>query len=151
MYDAGAAPGGWSYHLAKHTKMVIAIDPAKLSPELMLPNVHHVKLKSELAGKHVGALLGNGKADMLVADMNQHPDTIVAAVKPLLPFVKIGGIIIMTMKFYGIGRDRTAVHARVVAALGNMIECHSAKAVWLMANTVNERTFVAARSQEALM
>lgn len=131
--------------------MVIAIDPAELSPELVLRNVHHIKLKSELAGKRLRALLGNGQADMLVADMNQHPDTTVEAVKPLLPFVRPGGLIIMTMKFYGIGRDRTAVHARIVASLGNMIECHNAKAVWLMANTVNERTFVATRSRESLI
>ena len=148
MHNAGAAPGGWSYHLAKHTKMVIAIDPAELSTELLLPNVHHIRMKSELAGKHVRALLGNNKADMLVADMNQHPDTTVEAIKPLLPFVKPGGVIIMTMKFYGLGRDRAAVHARITAAFGNMIEYPSAKAVWLMANTVNERTFVAKRSHE---
>lgn len=126
--------------------MVIAVDPAELSPELLLPNVHHIKLKSELAGKHVGALLGDGKADMIVADMNQHPDTTVEAIKPLLPFVRPGGIVIMTMKFYGLGRDRAAVHARITAALGNMIDPSSAKAVWLMANTVNERTFIAMRS-----
>ena len=146
MHDAGAAPGGWSFYLAKHTKMVIAIDPAQLSAELILPNVHHIRMKSELAGKQVRGLLGNGKADMLVADMNQHPDTTVEAVKPLLPFLKPGGIIIMTMKFYGIGRDRAAVHARITAAFGSAIEYPSTKAVWLMANTVNERTFVATRS-----
>lgn len=126
--------------------MVIAVDPAELSSELLLPNVHHIKLKSELAGKHVAALLGCGKADMLVADMNQHPDTTVEAIKPLLPFVRPGGNIIMTMKFYGIGRDRAAVHARITAAFGDMIDGSTAKAVWLMANTVNERTFVAQRS-----
>ena len=150
MHNAGAAPGGWSYYLAKHTKMVIAIDPAQLSAELVLPNVQHIKMKSELAGKCVGALLGNGQADLLVADMNQHPDTTVEAVKPLIPFLRPGGIIIMTMKFYGIGRNRAAVHARIAAAFGSTIEYRSAKAVWLMANTVNERTFVATRSQEAL-
>lgn len=144
--DLGAAPGGWSYHLAKQIRMVIAVDPAELSSELLLPNVHHIKLKSELAGKHVAALLGCGKADMLVADMNQHPDTTVEAIKPLLPFVRPGGNIIMTMKFYGIGRDRAAVHARITAAFGDMIDGSTAKAVWLMANTVNERTFVAQRS-----
>lgn len=30
--------------------MVIAVDPAALSPHLVLPNVHHVQCKSELAG-----------------------------------------------------------------------------------------------------
>lgn len=31
--------------------MVIAVDPAELSPMLQLPNVHHIQRKSELAGK----------------------------------------------------------------------------------------------------
>ena len=126
--------------------MVIAIDPADLSPELLLPNVQHLKCKSELAGKHVRSLLCDDKADLLVADMNQHPDTTVEAIKPLLPHVKAGGTIIMTMKFYGLGRDRTAVHARITEAFGSMIDSASAKVVWLMANTVNERTFFAKRS-----
>ena len=146
MLHAGAAPGSWSYYLAQQARRVIAIDPAKLSSELLLPNVHHLMCKSEAAGAQVKALVGGGKADLLVADMNQHPDTTVQAIKPLLPFVKAGGVIVMTMKFYGLGRDRTAVHARTVDAFGNMIEETSAKVVWLMANTVNERTFIAKRS-----
>lgn len=126
--------------------MVIAVDPADLSPELSLPNVHHLKCKSELAGGRIAGLLGGDKADLLVVDMNQHPDTTVQAIKPLLPFVKAGGLIIMTMKFYGIGRDRSAIAARITKAFGSSIESKSAKAIWLMANTVNERTFVAVRS-----
>ena len=143
---AGAAPGSWSYHLAQHARMVVAIDPAELSPELLLPNVHHLMCKSEVAGEQVQALLGGGKADLLVADMNQHPDTTVEAIKPLLSFVKAGGTIVMTMKFYGLGRDRAAVYARTIDAFGDVIEESSVKAVWLMANTVNERTFIAKRS-----
>lgn len=127
--------------------MVIAVDPAELSPDLSLPNVHHLKCKSELAGNAINKLLGGSKADLLVADMNQHPDTTVQAMKPLLPFVKAGGIIIMTMKFYGLGRDRSATEARILEAFGSSIICDSAKAVWLMANTVNERAFIAVRSQ----
>jgi hypothetical protein len=125
--------------------MVIAVDPAELSPELSLPNVHHLQCKSELAGDAIETLLEGEKADLLVADMNQHPDTTVQAMKPLLPFVKPGGTIIMTMKFYGLGRDRSAPESRVLEALGCSVEPESGKAVWLMANTVNERTFIAVR------
>lgn len=130
--------------------MVIAVDPANLSPELSLPNVHHLRCKSELAGDTIETLLEGEKADLLVADMNQHPDTTVQAMKPLLPFVKAGGTIIMTMKFYGLGRDRSAPESRVLEAFGCSVEPGSGKAVWLMANTVNERTFIAVRSQTVI-
>ena len=136
--------------MAKHMAMVIAVDPANLSPELSLPNVHHLRCKSELAGDTIETLLEGEKADLLVADMNQHPDTTVQAMKPLLPFLKAGGTIIMTMKFYGIGRDRSAPENRVLEAFGCSVEPESGKAVWLMANTVNERTFIAVRSQTVI-
>ena len=126
--------------------MVIAVDPADLSPALSLPHVLHLKCKSEMAGAHIKMRLDGEKADLLVADMNQHPDTTVQAMKPLLPFLKAGGLIIMTMKFYGIGRDRSAVETRVIERFGSSIEANTARAVWLMANTVNERTFIAVRS-----
>ena len=141
----GAAPGGWSYCLARQTASVIAVDPADLSPELLLPNVHHVRCKSEDAGEQIQAVLQGRKADVLVADMNQHPDTTVEAMKPLLPWLKTGGLIVMTMKFYGIGRDRSAVELRTQEAFGEMIVPNKSKFFWLMANTVNERTFVAIR------
>lgn len=126
--------------------MVIAVDPAELSPDLSLSNVHHLRCKSEVAGTHINTLLDGEKADLLVADMNQHPDTTLQAMKPLLPFVKAGGLIIMTMKFYGLGRDSSATEARIIEKFGSSIESSSAKTVWLMANTVNEQTFIAVLS-----
>ena len=140
---AGAAPGGWSYRLAQHCDMVIAVDPAELSSSLLLPNVHHVKSKSELAGNAISSLLAGSKADLVVADMNQHPDVTVLAMQPLLQFLKPGGAIIMTMKFFGIGRDRSAAKAKIAAAFDGKAVLADVKMVWLMANTVNERTLIA--------
>ena len=113
----------------------------------MLPNVHHVKCKSELAGEAISSLLKGRKAEVIVADMNQHPDVTVLAMQPLLQFLIPGGIIIMTMKFYGIGRDRSAEQAKVVAAVNGKVVLANSKVVWLMANTVNERTFIASCSR----
>ena len=81
--------------------------------------------------------------DVLVADMNQHPDVTVSAVQPLLRFLKSGGAIVMTMKFYGIGRDRLAAQAKTIAAFQDHVSLQGAQVVWFMANTVNERTFIA--------
>lgn len=42
--DLGAAPGGWSQRLLQRGARVIAVDPAKLSPELMKhPKLRHVQ------------------------------------------------------------------------------------------------------------
>lgn len=99
------------------------------------------------AGDSIQALLKGGKVDLLVADMNQHPDVTVMAMRPLLQFLMPGGAIIMTMKFYGIGRDRLPAEAKTAAAFESSVELQTAKVVWLMANTVNERTFVARSAQ----
>lgn len=98
-------------------------------------------------GEAISAALDGSKADVLVADMNQHPDVTVLAMQPLLQFLKTGGAIIMTMKFYGIGRDRLAAQARTTAAFETKVMLNNAKVVWLMANTVNERTFIARACQ----
>lgn len=95
------------------------------------------------SGESICALLKGTQVDMLVADMNQHPDVTVLAMQPLLQFLKPGGAIIMTMKFYGIGRDRLSAQATTAAAFESIVELQNAKVVWLMANTVNERTFIA--------
>lgn len=49
----------------------------------------------------------------------------------------------MTMKFYGIGRDRVAAQAKTIAAFEDHVLLEGSQVVWLMANTVNERTFIA--------
>jgi 23S rRNA (cytidine2498-2'-O)-methyltransferase len=42
--DLGAAPGGWTYVLAERRARVIAVDPAKLRPDLLARrNVQHVQ------------------------------------------------------------------------------------------------------------
>lgn len=109
----------------------------------MLPNVHHIKCKSELAGEAISSLLKGSQAELIVADMNQHPDVTILAMQPLLQFLKPGGAIVMTMKFYGIGRDRSAARAKVATAFNGKVRLADSKVVWLMANTVNERTFIA--------
>ena len=67
--------------------------------------------------------------------------------QPLLRFLKSGGAIVMTMKFYGIGRERLAAQARTIAAFEDHLSLQGAQVVWLMANTVNERTFIARTCQ----
>jgi 23S rRNA (cytidine2498-2'-O)-methyltransferase len=46
--DLGAAPGGWTRHLAQRGLEVTAVDPAQLDPRVMaLPNVRHARMRAE--------------------------------------------------------------------------------------------------------
>jgi hypothetical protein len=56
-----------------------------------------------------------------------------------------GGVLVLTCKFRGIARDRAGWAARLEAALG--AQFGHVQLYWLLANTVNERTLVAVRSE----
>ena len=61
------------------------------------------------------------------------------AILPLIPIVAPGGWLILTLKFRGLGRDRSHWLAKVPAMLGR--ECANTRLLWLYANTDTERTF----------
>eukprot|EP00803_Ostreobium_quekettii_P002612 evm.model.scf_107.10 EVM.evm.TU.scf_107.10 scf_107:135093-147079(-) len=146
--DVGAAPGAWTTYLAKKARRVLAIDPAALSPSALLPNVFHIRLKGEEALSAVQDNLAGCAADLLVCDMNQHPYRAAEAVEGLIPAVRPGGLILITLKFPGVGRDRQPQVAKVTSKLAKLVE--GCQCLWLMANTVNERTFIAWRSASPL-
>lgn len=136
-----------SMHIDHETvvcRRVLAIDPAALSPDARLPNVCHIKRKAEDALGAVHNELEEAQADLLVCDMNQHPFRACEAVKALAAAVQPGGLVIMTMKFFGLGRDRRSQEERVTQMLGELVR--DTKCLWLLSNTVNERTFVAWRA-----
>ncbi|KAK9846554.1 hypothetical protein WJX81_006499 [Elliptochloris bilobata] len=104
--DVGAAPGGWTAHLATMAERVIAIDPAALAPEVAaLPNVTHLHARSEDALADILRLAPQG-ADLLVCDMNLVPPEVMPLVAALLPALRPGAQVIVTLKFVGVGRDR---------------------------------------------
>ena len=85
-------------------------------------------------------------ADLLTVDMNKHPEIVADTIAPLLPLLKVGAYIIATLKFFGIGRDKTsAIRAFVRQLDGDATVVGNC--VWLLANTVHERTFVARVSE----
>lgn len=68
MCPAGAAPGGWTAHLATQADLVLAVDPAALAPEVAaLPNVEHVRCNAWDALPLLRRLAPGG-ADLLVRD-----------------------------------------------------------------------------------
>lgn len=61
----------------------------------------------------------------------------------LIPALAPGGKLIMTMKFFGKGRDRTECLAKCKETLGETVE--DVDCLWLFANTVNERMLIATK------
>jgi hypothetical protein len=89
-------------------------------------------------------------ADLLTADMNKHPELVADAVAPLLPLLREKAYLIITLKFFGIGRDKSSAMESFVQRLGRdaIQDC---KCVWLLSNTVHERTFLARVAERLTM
>ena len=111
--DLGAAPGGWSYLLAKRGMKVIAIDRGKLNYErinklgesvLIVEGAKPSKADINLFDiVHIlrgfeHADLGNVSADMLTDDMNISPKETAAAVLKFSKYLRRDGHAIITIK-----------------------------------------------------
>mmetsp|Transcript_27343 Transcript_27343/g.73948 ORF Transcript_27343/g.73948 Transcript_27343/m.73948 type:complete len:283 (-) Transcript_27343:698-1546(-) len=144
--DVGAAPGSWTSYLAATAELVVAIDPAELSPDVAaLPNVHHLKMMSQdpQIASAISHTLGSEDVlvDVLTCDMNSHPLEACRAVKELIPFLKPGGICIMTLKCRGMGRDRSITFSKLRDFFADSLE-DAPRCIGLLANTKFEATFV---------
>lgn len=148
--DVGSAPGGWTQTLAAcGAGLVVSIDPADMDPGVLAhPAVRHIKLKCQdavssgaLAEHLTGA--GRGSVDLVVCDVNAHPNDAVAMLTPVLPLLAPGGRLVLTLKTFGRGRGKEAWEAELVRLLGDGFE--RGTLLWLLANTPCERTYVAQR------
>ncbi|CAI5498519.1 unnamed protein product [Closterium sp. Naga37s-1] len=83
---------------------------------------------------------GAGMCHGLFCDANKHPLQAATLVAPLLPALASGGILVVTMKCRGRGRDKELLTQQLTEALP--VSFRYAECVWLMANSVFERTFV---------
>jgi hypothetical protein len=138
---AGAAPGGWTLRLSRQSDTVIAVDPAQLSTSAQKGNVVHLQCKAQGA---LPSIAEYGPADILVCDMNHHLCDTLPAVLELMPCVTSGGFVILTLKFFGVGRCRTRWIQKLTRDLQPHVEL--LHVLWLHANTVNERTLIAQRT-----
>lgn len=164
--DIGAAPGGWTMYLAgRGAKKVIAVDPAALDPAVFLLNnnssdtadqssssasgtlIRHIRDKAQNAIPEILDLLNGESLDVLVSDMNVHPCHMTPIISPLLNILTPGGILIVTLKFGGRGGggEREESLKMWQKYLGEGYE--GVKLLWLMGNTVTERTIVAQKKK----
>ena len=63
---------------------------------LALPNVEHIRKKAQDVVEAMTDTL-----DLIVCDMNIHPDQTTQICKDAIPMLKKGGTLLMTMKFNG--------------------------------------------------
>jgi hypothetical protein len=117
---------------------VLAIDPAELhiSP---LPNVQHLKRRVEDCTL---VLEASAPFDILVCDACGEPEITTAWLEPILPFVSPAATVVMTIKCV-----RPSNYATLVARAMAFWESRGwdVKVVWLLANTIRERTVIATR------
>ena len=141
--DVGAAPGGWTAELARNMRLVVAVDPADLDPQVLgLRNVVHIKRKSEDAVEEITTAIGDQGVDLVVCDANKHPEQLVMMCGPLLEMLRPGGLVVFTLKFRGRGRDKKLWSDVLLKNLHGM-DFYNIRQLWLLANTVHERTIVA--------
>ena len=78
-----------------------------------------------------------------VCDVNIVPPEVMPLVAQLLPVLRPGAQVVVTLKFVGLGRDRASALAACEAALQPLARTEAC--LWLLANTIYERTLLARR------
>lgn len=145
--DIGAAPGAWTSLLAKRVVdggIVIAVDPAELSHTVgSLPCVRHIRrVANPEAVSEARSLLSGSPVDIITCDANVHPSELIEALKFFVPLMRRpGGALILTLKFRGVGRDRSTAFDKISTELVQ-VGLERPICVWLMANTNHERTLI---------
>jgi 23S rRNA (cytidine2498-2'-O)-methyltransferase len=91
--DLGAAPGGWTYLLARRGVDVTAVDPAVLLPEVVAdPHVTHLAMKAE------DATLPDGSYELIVNDMVMDPEESAVVMSGVARCLRPDGTAVMTLK-----------------------------------------------------
>lgn len=138
--DVGAAPGAWTEFLIKHVHHVVAVDPGQLARNILGEQVTHICKKVQDASQELLSWTRERKFDLLVCDINKHPVEAAEIISPLLGFLRTGGSLVMTLKFYGRGKDKVQKTEEIKDMLVAMLE--EMDCIWLLANSIYERTFV---------
>ena len=163
--DVGAAPGGWTGYLARHSPhvSVLAVDPALLESSVSsLPNVSHLACKAEklssdngrLLDQEATALVGSDWSSRLrciVCDANLDiRDTLRELVLPLATFLPARGILIVTLKLgrrVGVEGIERKVNSALDLLTAAGFPADQTKVEWLFGNSKNERTIFAIKKQ----
>ncbi len=111
--DLGAAPGGWSRIALTQGASVVAVDPALLDKELIKKSgITHVKATAQEYLENI-----EGEFDFILNDMRMAPEESAALINRFHPYLKQGGMVVLTLKLFGDQPRRQMLKA--VSALEN--------------------------------
>ncbi|KAG6541600.1 hypothetical protein Mapa_016993 [Marchantia paleacea] len=144
--DLGASPGAWTQFLSKHIHRVVAVDPAELNGQVLQHNVTHIRKLAQDATEELVAWSEGKGYDLLVCDVNRHPVEAAKLVSPLLPYLKEGGLLVLTLKFHGRGRDKEQKVDEIKGIFRKALT--KTDCIWLLANSIYERTFVGIKGKQ---
>lgn len=95
--DLGAAPGGWSRIALSQGASVVAVDPALLDESLAgKSGITHVKATAQEYLETV-----EGEFDFILNDMRMAPEESAALINRFHPYLKQGGMVVLTLKLFG--------------------------------------------------
>ena len=140
--DIGAAPGGWTRAMASKLKKVIAVDRAKLDPEVMeLPNIVHLHERAENIDLEEGVQIIANDANLL------HMQSAQISLELSDKYLSDGGVLIHTVKFGIIPKTGEPAAKSLNHAAGEVKEMFesagiSVKIQKLKYNTRNETTII---------
>lgn len=133
---------------------VIAVDAAEVTVVKNVVNVVHLRMLSQKAGPDItdtidmivssrGFFLNESNL-MQTCDINQEPQVALEAIEPIIPRLKEGGFVILTLKMPK--RNRKNIESRMDVFSEQFISKYPGfeilKKLWLLAN-LNERCFIA--------
>eukprot|EP00297_Palpitomonas_bilix_P024292 CAMPEP_0113879558 /NCGR_PEP_ID=MMETSP0780_2-20120614/7301_1 /TAXON_ID=652834 /ORGANISM="Palpitomonas bilix" /LENGTH=376 /DNA_ID=CAMNT_0000866145 /DNA_START=35 /DNA_END=1162 /DNA_ORIENTATION=+ /assembly_acc=CAM_ASM_000599 len=178
--DLGASPGGWSMQVAQAfpDSRVLAVDKGSLHPSVLaLPNITHSATTLTPANAE-SVLSPHSPFDVVVCDVNMHPAEACTLLRPVLSYLRSGGVLVFTIKcffkqvkasgsdlidtvkrFLSPGhrpRGRGEEGEKASGDGGAAADAHESEeegghsftnieVVWLVANTIHERTVVAVK------
>lgn len=138
--DVGAAPGAWTEFLSRSVHHVVAVDPGQLDNSILGEKVTHICKKAQDASQELLSWTKERRFDLLVCDINKHPVEAAEIILSLLPFLRTKGSLIMTLKFHGRGKNKIHKIVEIKDMLKDVLE--EMECIWLLANSIYERTFV---------
>uniref|UniRef100_A0A7S2GKU3 Ribosomal RNA methyltransferase FtsJ domain-containing protein n=2 Tax=Octactis speculum TaxID=3111310 RepID=A0A7S2GKU3_9STRA len=140
--DLGASPGGWSQWLLQHgVAQVVAVDPAAIAADVsVMPGFTHIRLKVEVAVER--GLFAGFSFRLIVCDMNMHPEKAAEAINSIVPLLKPGAMLLLTLKMVRKGRNSANIlEEQAREALKDLWTVEAV--VQLFTNSKQERTLLA--------
>jgi 23S rRNA U2552 (ribose-2'-O)-methylase RlmE/FtsJ len=142
--DIGAAPGGWSQVLAELGVHTLALDPAVLSVDKMPTSVSkfitHIKAKAQ---SDLPELKQFCPLDMVVCDMNIHPNACAKIIENFTDHCRPGALLVLTFKMTQGRSVRKAAESEAINSLSPHFE--DFHHTHLLSNSSGERTIIARR------